>query len=81
MIVPGPLTADIGREMFASGHKLAVVPAHAGTHNHRFEFVALRWDGFPSDNEYHAVWVPACAGTTDEIAFRDVCMLFRKCDE
>jgi hypothetical protein len=33
-----------------------------------------RRDGFPSDNRYHAVWVPAIAGTTDEIAFRDVCM-------
>ncbi len=55
-----------------SGHKLAVVPAHAGTHNHRLKFEALWRDGFLSDHEYHAVWVPACAGTTDEIAFRDV---------
>jgi len=33
---------------------LAVVPANAGTHNHRLEFVALRRDGFLSNNKYHA---------------------------
>ena len=63
---------DFGREMLLLRYKLAVVPAHAGTHNHGLEFVALRRDGFLSNNEYHAVWVPACAGTTDEIAFRDM---------
>jgi len=50
-------------------YKLAVVPANAGTHNHRLEFTALERNGFLSNNRYHAVWVPAFAGTTDEIAF------------
>jgi hypothetical protein len=36
-----------------------------------------RRDGSLSDNKYHAVWVPASAGTTDEVAFRDVHMFGR----
>src|SRR5262249_39665447 len=28
-----------------------------------------RWDGFPPHNKYHAVWVPAFEGTTDESAW------------
>jgi hypothetical protein len=47
-----------------AGHKLTVVPAHAGTHNHRLSLWHQSRDGFLSDNEYHAVWVPAFAGTT-----------------
>jgi hypothetical protein len=46
---------------------LVVVPAHAGTHNHRAEFTAPRRDGFLSNNKYHAVWVPAFAGTTESL--------------
>ena len=47
---------------------LAVVPAHAGIHNHREEFVAPRLHGFLSNNKYYAVWVPAFAGTTEFMA-------------
>src|SRR5215475_13678276 len=54
------------RHAHLSKGKLPVVPANAGTHNHRLEFVARTWDGFPSDNKHHAVWVPAFAGTTDD---------------
>ncbi|SDI97664.1 hypothetical protein SAMN05444171_2943 [Bradyrhizobium lablabi] len=47
-----------------------VVPANAGTHNHRTMFGALCQPqpnaiGTALNNSLHGVWVPAFAGTTD----------------
>jgi hypothetical protein len=45
-----------------------VVPANAGTHNHRTEFWSLtavsKATHIVLTNNLHGVWVPAFAGTT-----------------
>src|SRR5262245_51465397 len=40
--------------------------ANAGTHNHRVLSWHERWDGFLSNNQDHAVWVPAFVRRDDE---------------
>ena len=47
-----------------SRNKLSVVPAKAGTHNHRIWFGEDSWLPAPRDNRSLGVWVPAFAGTT-----------------
>ncbi|MGY3590825.1 hypothetical protein ACVIGB_009588 [Bradyrhizobium sp. USDA 4341] len=43
---------------------LIVVPAKAGTHNHRCELLSALATTGPADNIRRSVWVPAFAGTT-----------------
>jgi len=45
-----------------------VVPAKAGTHNHRIEFDEDSWLQASRDSPCLGVWVPAFAGTTVESA-------------
>ena len=45
-----------------------VVPAKAGTHNHRLWFGDDFDNNYPAHSGNHAVWVPAFAGTTAEMA-------------
>jgi hypothetical protein len=51
------------------GRNSTVVPANAGTHNHRFEFWSTHQPQPKAThtvltNDLHGVWVPAFAGTT-----------------
>src|SRR4051794_14971687 len=48
----------------AANHSPLVVPAHAGTHNHREQFWPTPSTSI-SQHERHGVWVPASAGTTN----------------
>ncbi len=45
-------------------HTLAVVPAKAGTHNHKRCLLHDAGTTSPAGNASHGVWVPAFAGTT-----------------
>src|SRR5690349_19485955 len=49
-----------------SFHLFAVVPAKAGTHNHRWLFGGERCHDHFARSLDRAVWVPAFAGTTGE---------------
>ncbi len=45
-------------------HELSVVPAQAGTHNHKCRSLCTARTTRPVHNTRCGVWVPACAGTT-----------------
>ena len=49
-------------------HTFSVVPAKAGTHNHRWSLLSSAATTSPLHNSRREVWVPAFAGTTAEDA-------------
>jgi hypothetical protein len=55
-------------KLFAVGARKShiVVPAKAGTHNHKWLLVRDGGTTSPFDNICHGLWVPAFAGTTVE---------------
>ncbi len=67
--VPG-LPAEVGEGARRGGGEVAdVVPAKAGTHNHRLELLRESQQPSRQNNLRRSVWVPAFAGTT--VSFPD----------